>query len=333
MLMRRWRGWGSGSRSGVVTAERTLNTQRPTSQRSTETTRAAAWLLADMLSDNAARALAFGMQSPLRFDFPVACKTGTSSDFRDNWAIGYTPEFTVGVWCGNFDGSPMHEVSGVTGAAPILHAVFEHLHARFGTTWFERPPEIVEREVHPTTGKLLARPRADGVREKFIAGRICRRWSRLSDYDATGRAILGPEYAEWSRSAENGLAARTAVEVGRRRNCACWRRCRGRHFSSIPICRRARRVPLRASAPGRGALEVRFAGGARERRTDLCDREGRAAPSRRARLRNGTGRRDVDRRHAALTRDYGASSAAASCGLGRPHAFHFASYSARGRSA
>ncbi|MBI5388025.1 MAG: transglycosylase domain-containing protein [Verrucomicrobia bacterium] len=117
----------------------------------------AAWLITDILSDNAARAMAFGTESSLRFDFPVACKTGTSSDFRDNWAFGYTPEFTVGVWVGNFDGSPMERVSGVSGAAPVLHDLFEHLHARFGTTWYERPANIVERPVNPLTGRLIAR--------------------------------------------------------------------------------------------------------------------------------------------------------------------------------
>ncbi|HMG06648.1 MAG TPA: penicillin-binding protein 1C, partial [Chthoniobacterales bacterium] len=73
------------------------------------------WQIADIMSDNSARTLAFGMNSALRFDYPVACKTGTSTDFRDNWTIGFTPEFSVGVWVGNFDGAPMREVSGVTG--------------------------------------------------------------------------------------------------------------------------------------------------------------------------------------------------------------------------
>lgn len=112
----------------------------------------AARMIADILSDNDARARAFGIDSPLRFDFPVACKTGTSSDFRDNWAIGYTPEFTVGVWCGNFDGSPMREVSSASGAAPILHAIFEHLHARFGTTWYSEPVEIVRNNPETIPG-------------------------------------------------------------------------------------------------------------------------------------------------------------------------------------
>jgi len=118
-------------------------------------TEAAAWLIADILSDNQARALAFGLDSNLRFAFPVACKTGTSSDFRDNWAIGYTPEFTVAVWIGNFDGSPMDQVSGVTGAAPVLQQVFVHLHEHYGTSWYTRPAAIVERVVHPITGRLL----------------------------------------------------------------------------------------------------------------------------------------------------------------------------------
>lgn len=166
-----------------------------------------AWLIADILSDNAARTLAFGAHSPLRFDFPVACKTGTSSDFRDNWAIGYTPDFTVGVWAGNFDGSPMHEVSGVTGAAPILHDVFVELHRLFGTTWFATPTGIVTRDVHPITGKLLAAPRREAVREKFAAYQLPPLESP-ADYDTTGRAVLPAEYQLWLRSAENGIAGR-----------------------------------------------------------------------------------------------------------------------------
>ena len=190
---------------GENVERRTPNAERPTGD-----TRAAAWLIADMLGDNAARTPAFGMHSALRFDFPVACKTGTSTDFRDNWAVGFTPEFTVGVWVGNFDGSPMREVSGVTGAAPIMHAVFERLHARFGTSWYARPPEIVEREVHPLTGKLLAQTRPDAVRERFFRDHLPLPESP-DDYDATGRAKLGVEYLTWSESAENTLGARVSV--------------------------------------------------------------------------------------------------------------------------
>ncbi len=78
-------------------------------------------LLTDMLSDDAARSAGFGRDSVLNFPFPVAAKTGTSKGYRDNWAIGYTHEVTVGVWVGNFDGSPLRDASGITAAGPAFH--------------------------------------------------------------------------------------------------------------------------------------------------------------------------------------------------------------------
>jgi penicillin-binding protein 1C len=168
------------------------------------------WQIADVMSDNSARTLAFGMNSALRFDYPVACKTGTSTDFRDNWTIGFTPEFSVGVWVGNFDGSPMREVSGVTGAGPILHAVFDYLHASRGTSWYRTPAGIVERNVHPLTGKLLADSDPRGVREKFLPDRLPAVESP-GDYDAAGNIQLGPEYADWFNSAENGVRDRAIL--------------------------------------------------------------------------------------------------------------------------
>ncbi|HYR57148.1 MAG TPA: penicillin-binding transpeptidase domain-containing protein, partial [Chthoniobacteraceae bacterium] len=263
--MGEWRPYRLISGRETLNAQRsTLNAQDSGSQLSTISSQLSAWLIADMLSDNAARALSFGMQSALRFDFPVACKTGTSSDFRDNWAMGFTPEFTVGVWVGNFDGSPMREVSGVTGAAPIMHAVMEQLHARFGTTWFATPSQIVEREVHPITGKLLAAWRPDAVREKFIAGKLPPVESP-NDYDANGRVVLGPEFAEWSRSAENGMTARIAIETADvpLRVVAP---LPGTTFLVDPDLPSSERVPLRASGPGEvrwtsDSLEVREADG------------------------------------------------------------------------
>ena len=172
---------------------------------------AAAYLIADILSDNDARALAFGAESPLRFGFPVACKTGTSSDFRDNWAFGYTPEFTVGIWVGNFDGSPMEQVSGVTGAAPILHDLVEHLHQQFGTTWYAAPTNIVECWVHPITGKRLsqapARPSPDAIREKFLASNLPPLESP-ADYEAAGPVASAP-FGLVANTATGLLAATT----------------------------------------------------------------------------------------------------------------------------
>ncbi len=170
----------------------------------------ACWLLADILSDNTARIPSFGANSVLRFDFPVACKTGTSTDYRDNWAMAYTPEFTVGVWVGNFDGSPMRGVSGVTGAAPVMHAVMAHLHARFGTSWFATPPGAVEADVHPLTGRRIEKGWPTGVREKFLAEHLPP-VEAPDDYDEDGRVRLPAVYAEWLASAENALGSQAVA--------------------------------------------------------------------------------------------------------------------------
>ncbi len=179
--------------------------------------REAAWLVADVLSDNHARALAFGLETPLRFDFPVACKTGTSTDYRDNWAVGYTPEFTVAVWAGNFDGSPMRGVSGVSGAGPVLQEIFQHLRARFGTTWYAPLPGWVQREIHPLTGWQAQEDRQTSrgndfpaVREWFPADRLPTAPS-AGGFDAAGRVLLPAEYQGWLASGDNWLGNRVGV--------------------------------------------------------------------------------------------------------------------------
>jgi penicillin-binding protein 1C len=88
----------------------------------------AAFLVGDILSDRQARALTFGLENPLATRYWSAVKTGTSKDMRDNWCIGYSRRYSVGVWIGNFDGGPMHDVSGISGAAPAWAAIMEHLH-------------------------------------------------------------------------------------------------------------------------------------------------------------------------------------------------------------
>lgn len=162
----------------------------------------ASWLITDMLADNHARGTAFGLNSYLAFDFPVACKTGTSSGYRDNWALGCTPEFSVGVWVGNMDGSPMRGITGVTGAAPVMHDIFKHLHETRGTTSFERPEGIATHRIHPLTGRLVAKSQAGSIDEKCL-------WppqpSRPEDFDTKGRVILPNEYTQWLASPQNAL--------------------------------------------------------------------------------------------------------------------------------
>lgn len=88
------------------------------------------FIVSDMISDRQARTRTFGLDSPLSTRYWTAVKTGTSKDMRDNWAIGYSRRYTVGVWVGNADGAPMWDVSGVSGAAPIWHRVMDYLHRR-----------------------------------------------------------------------------------------------------------------------------------------------------------------------------------------------------------
>ena len=90
----------------------------------------AAFIVGDILADGNARARSFGTDSVLTTRFWTAVKTGTSKDMRDNWALGWSERYTVGVWVGNASGAAMHDVSGTSGAAPIWAAVMGFLHAR-----------------------------------------------------------------------------------------------------------------------------------------------------------------------------------------------------------
>jgi len=107
----------------------------------------AAFIVGDILSDANSRARTFGTDSVLATRFWSAVKTGTSKDMRDNWAIGWSQRFTVGVWVGNASGAPMWDVSGTTGAAPIWAAVMQHLHAKQASHAPQAPAGVVQTPV------------------------------------------------------------------------------------------------------------------------------------------------------------------------------------------
>ena len=90
----------------------------------------ASYIVSDILRDPMARARTFGTDSVLATRINAAVKTGTSKDMRDNWAIGYSSRYTVGVWVGNAGGQSMWDVSGTSGAAPVWAAVMQYLHPR-----------------------------------------------------------------------------------------------------------------------------------------------------------------------------------------------------------
>ncbi|MDB5892857.1 MAG: penicillin-binding protein [Rhodoferax sp.] len=107
----------------------------------------AAFIVGDILSDPNARALTFGADSILSTRFWTAVKTGTSKDMRDNWAIGWSQRYTVGVWVGNAAGAPMWDVSGTSGAAPIWAAVMQHLHRAMPSRAPVPPRGVVQQPV------------------------------------------------------------------------------------------------------------------------------------------------------------------------------------------
>jgi penicillin-binding protein 1C len=139
---------------------------------------ATTFLLSQILSDRESRSTTFGLENPLSTRFWSAVKTGTSQDIRDNWCIGYTSDYTVGVWVGNLSGEPMRHVSGVTGAAPIWLETLAWLHrstpskpiapptgvlARKVTFPFAAEPERTEWFIQGTEPQTFARSLVGGI--------------------------------------------------------------------------------------------------------------------------------------------------------------------------
>lgn len=134
---------------------------------------ALAYLMTNILSDNEARAVAFGRNSVLKRDFedrPIAAKTGTTNNFRDNWTVGFTPQLVTTVWVGNNDNSEMKDVTGLTGAAPIWHDVMLAYHQDKPVETWQRPRGLVDARVDAVSG-LLPGPNTEvTVTELFLEG-------------------------------------------------------------------------------------------------------------------------------------------------------------------
>ena len=113
-----------------------------------------AWLITDILSDDDARIAGFGRGSALNIGRPAAAKTGTTTDTRDNWIVGYTPEIVVGVWVGNADNAPMVEVTGITGAAPIWNLFMRQILRGVPESNFPRPDGLERVTVCALSGLL-----------------------------------------------------------------------------------------------------------------------------------------------------------------------------------
>jgi membrane peptidoglycan carboxypeptidase len=129
-----------------------------------------AWLVSDILSDDAARLTGFGLNSILKLDRVAAVKTGTTTNFHDNWTIGYTPDLVVGVWVGNSNYEAMHNVTGLTGAAPIWHEVMRTVLEGKPDKPFVQPDGLVQVEICDLSG-LLPTPACPHIKKEwFIEG-------------------------------------------------------------------------------------------------------------------------------------------------------------------
>ena len=126
-LTNAYRALGNGGRWGPTTLLPAAPDDVPEPARPALDPRAA-FIVGDILSDGNARARTFGTDSVLATRFWSAVKTGTSKDMRDNWAIGWSQHYVVGVWVGNASGAPMWDVSGISGAAPLWAALMNYLH-------------------------------------------------------------------------------------------------------------------------------------------------------------------------------------------------------------
>jgi penicillin-binding protein 1C len=200
---------------------------------------ATAYLITDILSDKVARIPAFGEGSPLDLPFPAAVKTGTTTDWRDNWTIGYTTERIVGVWVGNADNTPMIGVSGIDGAGPIWHDLMLAAH-RTPPAPFAKPAGIVEQLICAPSG-LLPTPACPRTRlERFLRGaeptEPDNQFQTLKIDRTTGQPatpttapeqviertfwLLPPEYHDWM--AAQGMPIARCGDPGGGRNAECF---------------------------------------------------------------------------------------------------------------
>jgi penicillin-binding protein 1C len=164
----------------------------------------------------------FGRSAPLELGFPVALKTGTTRGYTDNLAFGTTREFTVGVWAGNFDGTPMEGVMAMQGAAPLVRAAFVALAARYGTpTAPDRPPQLEQRDVCPLSGARPG-PHCPGRKREwftppsahdFDADPPCSFHQRpaISSSGERSSVAFPPELTPWARAHDLPDLARNAL--------------------------------------------------------------------------------------------------------------------------
>lgn len=174
-------------------------------------------LLTDILSDEAARSPAFGLENALRLPFPVAAKTGTSRAYVDNWAAGYTAERTVAVWVGNFDGRPMQGVSGISGAGPLFRRVMERAMEGIHPAPLVDEGRFARAEICSLSGARAMPACPHSISEKFLPGTEPQAPCAMHPGEGRGRISRvdpGPRFALWAQ-AEGWRVEASAPSAGR----------------------------------------------------------------------------------------------------------------------
>jgi penicillin-binding protein 1C len=147
---------------------------------------ASSFIIADILADRGARSRTFGLESALSTRYWSAVKTGTSKDMRDNWALGFSRRYTVGVWVGNASGQPMWDVSGMHGAAPVWLDVLNALHQHTPSPPPAPPAGVQRQRVHYADEVEAERE------EYFLAGSEQREIVAVRASDSQPPGIVSP---------------------------------------------------------------------------------------------------------------------------------------------
>jgi penicillin-binding protein 1C len=183
-----------------------------------------AYVINDILADPSARLLTFGNPSYFDFGFPVSIKTGTSTNYRDSWMMAYTPDNVVGLWAGNFNGSPTSHSAAASALGPIMKQIIGYLYGAGPPERFKRPPGVRKANVCWLSGKI-ATPRCPYVvKELVIAGTAEMEVCDLP-HNKDIHYYLGPPYAQWlsHKEAEEGITRFRLAPLGR----AGWNRVSG----------------------------------------------------------------------------------------------------------
>lgn len=200
------------------------------------------FIIADILSDRTARARTFGLESVLATPYWSAVKTGTSKDMRDNWTIGFSQQYTVGVWVGNTNGEPMWDVSGMHGAAPIWQAILSYLHQDRVATLPIPPRGVIRHQVQYDNGVEATR------QEWFLSGTQRGRITVSANQSVTQLGIAAP--------LEGSIYA-LDPDIPKDNQRMIWR-AQGVHKAKQAICHDSKEAELSTAKKGKAKFGCTF---------------------------------------------------------------------------